>query len=179
LFGCLLAQLTQQSDGVRKAASEYLATFDKSYVGHVGSRATDYEKLSGIMVQRHDDLETVFIVVDALDELFPLSSDTEQNHQNSKHLKRVLRELIQMTEKSRKLKILITSRPTSAIEPLLGKVPNISITSQMNSADIRRLMESKIDEEICDHTRWGTRLEQDKALKSGLLSSLVKKADGM
>jgi hypothetical protein len=44
-FRCLLAQLTLQSDRVRDATSEYLETFDKSYVG---SRVTDYKKLSNI-----------------------------------------------------------------------------------------------------------------------------------
>jgi hypothetical protein len=140
---------------------------------------TDFKKLSNITCQEYDDLDTVFMVIDALDELFPLSPGSEQNQQNSEHLRRVLRELVKMAKKNRKLKILVISRPTPDIESLLGKSPNIAITSQMNSSDIRRLVESRIDEEIGDCTKWGERLSGNDTLRSDLLSRLVQNADGM
>jgi hypothetical protein len=179
LFGCLLAQLAQQSKVIRNAALSYLETFGRS---HAAGRTTDYKELTKIMIKEQSDLDLTFLVIDALDEFLPLTPGREQNHEDSKHLDLVLSVLTEMAESDCKIKILVTSRSYDSIKYGLGTHQEIAVTSDRNSVDIGLFLRAKVDK----HFKRMSATQREKkpgtgyeTLKDELVKTLLEKADGM
>lgn len=158
-YADLLRSLVKQLGWREPALSLLQQAYGQPYGSLPGS-----EKLENIMIACLDSHDEVFVLLDALDEC-PEDSDMRQD---------VIKCLERLSQRSPKLKILVTSRELPQIRDFMAKLAAqpIGIESHTVDPDIRKYIATQL---ACDD-----RLSiLNDATKSLIEATLSEKADGM
>ena len=153
LVGSLLKQLAEQKNPISGSLKSYYDEHKNSNTDPTPKRAFE------VLKTECDSWSRIFIIVDALDEC----SEKDATRQ------RVV-EGLQSLQGSKKINILVTSRPIPSI--LWDFEVSERLKIRANSADIRRYLLGQMD-------RFSKRILAEKDLQANIMSRVIDAADGM
>ncbi|KAI5805994.1 hypothetical protein EDC01DRAFT_626791 [Geopyxis carbonaria] len=93
---------------------------------------------------KQQEIESVFILVDGLDECPSTPKGQGRSLDSRAHVLKALSELVSTQPGAAKIKILVSSRPETDINALLEKHPAISIETSDTRADIKDYVNSQL-----------------------------------
>ncbi|KAF2107370.1 hypothetical protein BDV96DRAFT_558043 [Lophiotrema nucula] len=157
LFGSLAAQLSRQNLAIRYEMYKYLESFQSAH-DQVKATSVSYKKLADIIVKCRDQLDRAYILIDALDEFLTPSSSLEIQKDHRQERQNLF-ETLDMLQKNGdgKIKILITSRPTTEIGDGLHRSSTLTMSETSNLVDIETYLNAELDRE---NRRWGRKLTE-------------------